>query len=86
MPYLPFPKIVKDPHNWQPHSKPLPYFFRERGRKGGGLCWDWGKYCWARIAMYKEGVTNGENKWVEQMMGKKEWGGGGEWEKKEWNY
>ena len=26
--------------------------------------------------MYKEGVTNGENKWVEQMMGKKEWGGG----------
>ena len=33
--------------------------------------------------MYKEGVTNGENKWVEQMMGKKELGGGGggEWEK-----
>ena len=27
--------------------------------------------------MYKEGVTNGENKWVEQMMGKKEWGGEG---------
>ena len=27
--------------------------------------------------MNKEGVTNGENKWVEQMMGKKEWGGGG---------
>ena len=34
--------------------------------------------------MYKEGVTKGENKWVEQMMGKKEWrgGGGGRWEKK----
>ena len=27
--------------------------------------------------MYKEGVTNGANKWVEQMMGKKELGGGG---------
>ena len=27
--------------------------------------------------MYKEGVTKGENKWVEQMMGKKEWRGGG---------
>ena len=31
--------------------------------------------------MYKEGVTSGENKWVEQMMGKKELGGG-EWEKR----